>query len=215
MIENYVKYLEFIDEKLARFFEAQKPYIFCKKGCAKCCKQARFPYSLMEVNYLLRGSMQLPAEKQDIIAINIKKILDERKNFSGQKFYHDCPFLIDDECSVYEYRGLICRSFGLLTFDSNKNIQAPFCYEFGLNYSNVLDVETGKISIEKFKGVKGVNEGVGELGLQASKNYIKEVPTVFNVSYETLVDEDLAKGFNFRFGEIKPLIEWFIKEDDK
>lgn len=196
MIENYVKYLEFIDEKLARFFARQKPYIFCKKGCAKCCKQARFPYSLMEMNYLLQGSMQLSAEKQDIISNNIKKILEERKSFSGEKFYHDCPFLIDDECSVYEYRGLICRIFGLMTLGIDGKTLAPFCYELGLNYSNVLDPETGKVSIEKFK----------KLG-------IKEEPIIFNVSYETLVDEDLAKGFNFKFGEIKPLIEWFINED--
>lgn len=196
MFENYIRYLNFIDEKLTRFFNKQKPYIFCKKGCAKCCKHAQFPYSLMEINYLLSGSMTLPPEVQEIISNNIARTLEERKNFKGEKFRYDCPFLINDECSVYEYRGLVCRSFGLMTVGQDDKTQAPFCYELGLNYSNVLDIETSKISVEKFK----------KLG-------VKEEPTAFNVSYETLADEDLARGFGFKFGDIKPLIEWFINEN--
>ena len=52
MFENYEKYLEFLNLKLQGFFENQKPYIFCKKGCAKCCKNAQFPFSCVEVAYL-------------------------------------------------------------------------------------------------------------------------------------------------------------------
>ena len=57
-MENYLKYLEFIDSKLHKFFERQKDYIFCKKGCAKCCKNAEFPYSLIELKYLLTGFLK-------------------------------------------------------------------------------------------------------------------------------------------------------------
>ena len=51
--ENYEKYLKFVQEKLNKFFEAQSPYISCKKGCAFCCKNAQFPYSELEFNYLV------------------------------------------------------------------------------------------------------------------------------------------------------------------
>ena len=111
MIENYVKYLEFITKKLDSFFENQRDYIFCKKGCAKCCKNAQFPYSLTEVTYLLQGAIELDEDTQNKIKTNILNILKQKEDFKGDTFLYDCPFLIDDVCSVYNYRGLVCRSF--------------------------------------------------------------------------------------------------------
>lgn len=45
MIENYITYLKFLDEKFNRFFKKQPPFICCKKGCGRCCKNAQFPYT--------------------------------------------------------------------------------------------------------------------------------------------------------------------------
>ena len=64
MLENYIKYLKIVDSKLQKFFEIQKPYIFCKKGCANCCKNAQFPYSRIEMLYLLEGAVKLSEEIQ-------------------------------------------------------------------------------------------------------------------------------------------------------
>lgn len=194
-MENYINYLNFIDEKLNKFFESQKPFICCKKGCGKCCKNAIFPYSLIEMNYLLSGMMFLSDDVQDKIAQNVQSILKAREEFKGDKFRYDCPFLINDECSVYDYRGVVCRAFGLMTQYKDKPIKVPFCCFDGLNYSNVVDYETNKVSPEKF----------AELGCE-------EEPTAFNVSYEFLTNPEFEKEFNFKFGEKKPLIEWFIKK---
>ena len=60
MLQNYEKYLEFLNTKLNKFFEQQEPYIFCKDGCSLCCQNAQFPYSLLEVQYLLKGLFELP-----------------------------------------------------------------------------------------------------------------------------------------------------------
>lgn len=196
-MENYINYLNFIDEKLTKFFDSQKPFIVCKKGCGKCCKNAIFPYSLMEMNYLLAGMMLLDEEIQDIIAENVSKILKEKETFQGEKFRYTCPFLINDECAVYDYRGVICRSFGLMTQDKEHKIKVPFCCFDGLNYSNVVDFDTNKVSPEKYE----------KLGC-------KEEPTGFNVSYEFLTNPEFEKEFNFKFGDKKPLIDWFIKPEN-
>lgn len=198
MIENYVLYLNFIQEKLDRFFASQKPYIFCKRGCGECCKHAQFPYSQIEATYLMHGASKLDNETADIVMENVKNILEAKNNFKGdlKNFDYDCPFLINNECCVYEYRGLICRSFGLMEYVEGGGVNIPFCYRLGLNYSNVIDhkTETGKprVSAERFK----------ELG-------VKEEPSGFNTNYKFLTDEDFAKGFHFEFGEKKPLIQWF------
>lgn len=196
MIENYVAYLKFLDEKFNRFFEKQKPYIFCKKGCGKCCRNAHFPYTQIEINYLVAGAWLLPPETQDIIADNIARVMEERKNNENKSFRYDCPFLIKNECSVYEYRGIICRSFGLMTVGLDEKIKVPFCWEQGLNYSNVMQDDGKKVSVEKFKMLN-----------------VKEEPVAFNISYKFLTDPDFSRGFNFEFGETKPLIEWFVKDE--
>ncbi len=196
MIENYVAYLKYLQERLDRFFASQKEYIACKKGCAKCCKNAQFPYSLIEFKYLLQGFLTLDKETQDKVEANISKIYQDKKLFKGEKFLYDCPFLIDEACCVYDYRGIVCRSFGLITAArENKNAKIPFCAFIGLNYSNVLDDEKKKLSGEK----------VEKLGL-------KEEPLGFNIGYDFLTNKDFERGFNFSFGDKKALIDWFDKD---
>lgn len=192
MLCNYAVYLEFLNEKLKKFFESQKPYIFCRKGCAKCCKNSQFPYSAIEFRYLLNGALTLDKRIQENIEANIKELLEKKKKFRGKKFLYDCPFLVDDVCSVYPYRGVICRTFGLMTNTVNQKIKAPFCAFKGLNYSNVLNLRKKTISVRKFKKLNTKLEPLG-----------------FNISYKYLTCEDYERTFNIKFGESKPVIDWF------
>ena len=73
MLQNYIAYLKFIDEKLQKFFERQKPYIRCQKGCGMCCQNAQFPYSKIEMDYLMIGAWQVDLETKKAIAGNVKK----------------------------------------------------------------------------------------------------------------------------------------------
>ena len=198
MLENYLVYLQLIDEKLNKFFTKQKPFIYCKKGCGLCCKNAQFPYSQIELEYLMIGVRQLDEEKKSIISKNINKLKQQKAEHQGKDFKYDCPFLINNECSVYNYRGIICRSFGLLNISAKGKIRVPFCCFQGLNYSNVMDDCGTKISEEKYR-----------------KLNVEEEPLAFNTSYEFLTDPDFATGFHFDFNEKKPLINWFIEEDNK
>lgn len=199
MIENYLLYLEYMTDKIKKFFENQRDYIFCQKGCAKCCKQAQFPYSEIEFKLIYRGLMSLPHDIQTIVLDNIDKAIFEKQVHNekkpNEKFRYNCPFLINDECSVYYYRGLICRTFGLMTFvqNSKDTPKVPFCAYQGLNYSNVLDEVKNNISEVKY-----------------AENRIKNEPMAYNIDYATLINEEIAKGFGFKFGEVKPLLDWFI-----
>ncbi len=193
MIENYVKYLNIITEKIERFFAKQKPYIKCKKGCSLCCEKGEYPWSEIEYKYIMLGFSKLDKNLQERIKEKIKKVKEDKKNFSGDgRFMYECPFLIDKSCSLYEYRGIICRSFGLMVEVEGKKPQIPFCCSLGLNYSNVYDVERNCVSPIMFK----------ETGLDIE-------PLIFNVSYKMLTDDTFAEGFHFNFGEKKPLIDWF------
>ena len=82
MLANYITSLNFIDGKLKKFFERQKPYIFCRKGCARCCKNAQFPYSSIETAYLLFGFMKLDKSVQEKVDTNVQRIIEEKKNLT-------------------------------------------------------------------------------------------------------------------------------------
>lgn len=193
MIENYEQYLDFLTGKLNKFFEAQSPYIFCKRGCAKCCQEGEYPFSQIEFDYLIRGFTSLPKETRFEILNNIAQIKLAKKNSTEEKFLYQCPFLINNECSVYTHRGIICRSFGLIyTVAGEAKPKIPFCAYKGLNYSNVFDTETGMIPTEKYKAMN-----------------IDKEPLAYNVSYNFLTSEDFEKMFKFKFGDKKPLIDWF------
>ncbi len=192
MLEHYIAYLNFLTGRLTRFFDKQKPYIFCKKGCGLCCQNAQFPYSQIEFEYLMKGFEKLDSLFQEKVTQNIKNIIEAKNNFTGEKFKYNCPFLVDNVCSVYEYRGIVCRAFGLMNLGENGGKEMPFCCFKGLNYSNIME---GKyISAPKYR----------ELG-------VSEPPLAFNVSYDFLTDAAFEKLFDFKFGDKMPMIDWFIK----
>ena len=124
-----------------------------------------------------------------IISDRVDSIKLEKEKFTGDLFRYDCPFLINDECAVYEYRGIVCRTFGLMENAENNVIKAPFCCYQGLNYSNVM--ENNDISEEK---VKNLN--------------LEVEPLAFNINHDILTNTDFERGFNIKFGEKKPLIDW-------
>lgn len=196
MLKNYENYLQFLDSKLLKFFASQKPFIFCKKGCARCCQKAQFPYSLLEIKYLLTGFLKLDKKVQQQIEENLQKVVNKKNKFRGKKFRYDCPFLIENVCSVYDYRGIVCRTFGLMTKIIDDEIKAPFCVDLGLNYSNVLNLKSNKISFRKYK----------KLG-------VKEEPLGFNISYKYLTDDVFEESFNIKFGDKKSLINWFVDDN--
>ena len=195
---NYILYLDIIQKKIDKFFEDQKEYIFCHAGCAKCCKHAQFPFSEIEFRFLLEGMFSLDKDLQMQIMEKIETIIEDKKEHQeknpNEKFRYNCPFLINDVCSVYNFRGIVCRYFGLMSFkpDVEHSSEIPFCAYEGLNYSNVIDFEKKEISSKKFK-----------------EQNLKNEPKAFNTGYLTLTDSTFEQKFDFEFGKTKPLIDWF------
>jgi len=187
MINRYNRYLELLDIRLGRMFENQAPFIKCKKGCAYCCKEGEYPLSELEYINLMLFYQKLSNDIKGRINQNIELLIEQNK----QKFY-ECPFLIDDACSVYPARPIICRSFGLISYKDEGRPKMPFCVELGLNYSNVYDKEK-------------------ELLVRCSDDGTE--PVAYNIDRRTLRDKEIQELFDINFGEDKALITW-LKEDD-
>ena len=133
---DYKTFLEELDSKLAKFFTRDKDKIRCRKGCSSCCKNADFPLSYMEMNYLMKGFLNLDKETNDNVRNNIKTLKNVCEND------YTCPFLVDDLCSVYEFRPIICRVHGLAYRRSDGIVNLPDCANSGLNYSDNFNGKT-------------------------------------------------------------------------
>lgn len=192
-IRKYELYLQFLEKKLKSFFEEQAPYIYCKEGCSYCCEKGEYPFSEIEFAYLMMGVRTLDAETVRVIENNIIELKKQKESANPDKpFMHQCPFLVNKRCSLYNFRGIICRSHGLAFFSRKGKLMVPACVDFGLNYSSVYDFDNGTISNEKYQ-----------------KSGIKQEPLAHNVGVHYLTNNDFLKSIGLDFGEIKPMLYWF------
>lgn len=187
MINRYRKYLELLDVRLGHMFEKQAPFIKCKEGCAYCCKEGEYPLSELEYVNLMMYYDTLPNDTKGTINNNIDNLLKSNR----QKCY-ECPFLINNTCSVYPARPLLCRSFGLISFMNDGRPKMPFCVEFGLNYADVCDKESHTLT-------KCATDGTE--------------PKAYNIDRRTLRNKEIEELFDIYFGEDKALVEW-LREDN-
>ena len=192
-IQKYQLFLKFFEPKLTKFFEEQKPYIFCKEGCSHCCEKGEYPFSQIEFSYLMMGVRTLPLEMVAEIEKNVTQIKEDKKNHTEDTpFMHACPFLINKRCCLYQYRGIICRTHGLAFFSKAGKILVPACVDKGLNYSNVYDFENKTISDTKYE----------ELG-------IEQEPLAHNVGLHFMTNNSFNESIKLDFGELKPMLDWF------
>ena len=195
-LEKYCQFIRVIQNRIDEHFEKQKEYIHCKEGCAYCCKNGEYPCSELEFEFIKLGFMSLDKEIQQKIINNVLKIKADKAANTKDKFIYECPFLLDDRCSIYKYRMIICRTFGLSYYDKDddkkKNtLKVPFCMHQGLNYSEVYDQNKKVFSTDLYRKLGYLNE-----------------PMAYSLGVESLMDKFGKDIMHIDFGEIKTLIEW-------
>ena len=140
-LEIYRKFIALIDEYNIAFSR----YMPCKKSCGKCCK--------------------IPVEITDLEKNIIKHYLEENNKTKYYNYFNsnnskisngligeeylgmECPFLLDNECSIYSVRPYRCRRYiifsennSLCDYDSNekvigcKHIYSEIVYNKIINY---------------------------------------------------------------------------------
>lgn len=129
---DYSKILSELDSKLEEYWTSQSKFLCCKAGCSECCEKGDYPISDIELEYLMHGYMKLENE----VKIKIQE------NINTMEKGGSCPFLIQNLCSVYQYRPIICRTHGLAYMMNNGIVNVPYCVNNNKNYSKVYKDET-------------------------------------------------------------------------
>jgi len=97
-----IRKLEIIYELQDSLSKSISKYTPCKKGCSACCHYD-VSVSALEIEYIekMTNHQRTP-------------LIGSSENFLGKP----CPFLIDNTCSIYEFRPFACRRHHALTTDA-------------------------------------------------------------------------------------------------
>ena len=190
MLKRYEKFLSRLDKILNYFYKKQSKYIYCKLGCSACCRNGEYPFSQLEFSYMTEGFINLPQNQKIIVQQNIMKLLLDKKDWQNKKhkkeerFEHVCPFLVNNQCLIYKYRGITCRTYGLCYYDDKEGyLKLPDCVNNGLNYSKYYDSKNKKLNI-------------------------KYIPNA-NLRIDKILESNIAKKYKLEYGEIRPILDWF------
>lgn len=172
----------------------------CKK-CGECCKKFGLKGWLPLWEWEAEKLKQVAEGKN--ISLNLQPIdmaLDKR---SGLAFFihyvliqEPCPFLINNQCSIYEDRPLVCRSFPLL--------------ESHLFDEGVANLNLGKCPNINFKEFTNYVKGGDD------KEPVKVNKKEIIRKYKEIFDEEIFAS-TFQIDTIKKFIDKIMKEliDDK
>ncbi len=132
---DYKKLMEDVNNEIRKLEKQYKGILQCRPGCIKCCKE--LSVLPLEAEILQEAFNAL---SNDVIQI----IHSQAKNKNRA-----CPFLIENLCSVYQARPLICRTHGLpvgYVNNNNETIEVSACpvnfsedAEFGIDDLLLMD----------------------------------------------------------------------------
>jgi Fe-S-cluster containining protein len=120
----YRQLIEGVDDLTAQLNERYKAHLQCGVGCSGCCHHHLSVFAV-EATVLTEAIQALPEAQQTRIRQQAKDV--QEREARGEAVA--CPLLVDNLCSVYESRPLICRTQGLpLLYEADDGAQEiDFC----------------------------------------------------------------------------------------
>ena len=119
---------DFADQALAIIAEQYRPSLHCKEGCSYCCRK---PGVLITVPELLRivSHIQSSCDEGSRAALAVRarryaQQIEGRRFDDATNESVPCPLLVDERCSVYELRPLVCRGYNSTNVDACQRAHA-------------------------------------------------------------------------------------------
>lgn len=93
---------------MEEFGELRAPHVSCKAGCSACCRVIPVEISDLEARHISMAT--------GIPSANLPPGHHTQHGFLGANT--PCPFLVNDQCSIYEHRPFNCRSLAVVDRDA-------------------------------------------------------------------------------------------------
>jgi uncharacterized protein len=123
-VYSYRRFIEQVDRLTAKLQARYSKHLVCRAGCAGCCRHhlSVFPVEAEEARAAIET---LPAPIRARVEEQALEII--KREARGELVA--CPLLVNDHCSIYESRPLICRTQGLplLLEAEDGGLEVDFC----------------------------------------------------------------------------------------
>jgi uncharacterized protein len=130
---SYQEHATAVDAEFRRVSARFADRMQCRRGCSMCCSQM-FSISLIEAACVSRAVKALPAARRESLraaaraylagaaALGVARTGDDGEDSVAPRpgVRLTCPALVNDACSIYEARPLICRRWGIPLFDPHR-----------------------------------------------------------------------------------------------
>lgn len=168
IVSSAISVADFTDEAIAIVREEYRPVLQCREGCAYCCRK---PGVLVTIPDLLRILSTVRA-RFDVSAMSALTVRAKQYTsaIEGRDFNAPtdqsvpCPLLIDERCSVYDVRPLVCRGYNSTSADACRAAHHDMRHVVPI-FSIMKDVTDGAaIGVTQSLREVGVNDAMVDLG---------------------------------------------------
>ena len=108
MADAYRELVTEIDEMTARLTSRYREHLQCQAGCSGCC-QHHLSLFKVEADTILDVILRMPVTRRVVLESQAREVRERETN----GLTVTCPLLLNDRCSIYESRPIICRTQGL------------------------------------------------------------------------------------------------------
>src|SRR5215510_15323244 len=107
-MSSYREFIEHVDRLTARLQARYSKHLICRAGCSGCCHHHLSVFAV-EAEEARAAIESLPAPIRARVEEQAREVIV--REAQGEPVA--CPLLVNDRCSIYESRPLICRTQGL------------------------------------------------------------------------------------------------------
>lgn len=171
---NFLPALASLQENGSQFFSKvfdKYPNSFsCKEGCSKCCYVDLSVFEIEAAN-IVSWFFLLPISRQNELKNIWRQQELELGENANQEPNYACAFLVNEKCSVYEARPLICRTQGAPLFFQEVN-KVDIC---PLNFQDEeLPLKEDWLSVDRINMLLGLVQN--QYAKEAGKKLETRVP---------------------------------------
>jgi len=124
VVTDYSQLIRQVDELTARLSSRYAQHLVCRAGCSGCCHHhlSVFPVEAESVRQAIEA---LPEMTRGVIEKQARDVIE----LEAQDKPVACPLLVENRCSIYESRPMICRTQGLplLLVSEEGELEVDFC----------------------------------------------------------------------------------------
>lgn len=124
MSDSYQQLIKQVDEVTAKLSARYAQHLVCRAGCSGCCHHHLSVFAV-EAEAVREAIKALPEQDRSLIERQAREVIE--REAKGEPVA--CPLLLENRCSIYKARPLICRTQGLplLLEAEDREQEVDFC----------------------------------------------------------------------------------------